>query len=158
MLLPEQRAFLASTLPLLAERYPKLLMSPGMAKALLKPSNNPQECLFAKMSTNYSADLQSRVEPCIFGGTPDCTQRGCVISVGLHHAQTIKVAGPLKIGHLVKGSVAIGSLLNRFRRAGEKPTRWHINADNGNELVQIRPKRAAKKNIGVGEIGDRALT
>jgi MoaA/NifB/PqqE/SkfB family radical SAM enzyme len=144
MLLPEQRAFLASTLPLLGERYPKLLMTQGMAKALLKPPNNPQECLFAKMSTNYSADLQSRVEPCIFGGTPDCTQCGCVISVGLHHAQTVKLAGPLKVGHLVKGSVAIGSLLNRFRRAG-KPTRWNAKAVNekGDELVQIGPKRAA---------------
>jgi hypothetical protein len=65
--------------------------------------------------------------------------------VGLHHAQTVKIAGPLKIGHLVKGSVAVGSLLNRFREVGGKPTRWKPKDDDGkgNELVQIRPKRAA---------------
>ena len=76
MLLPQDRAFLARVLPPLRERYPKFLMSPGIAAAILNPPNNPQECLFAKMSTNYSADLKSRVEPCIFGGTPDCAQCG----------------------------------------------------------------------------------
>ena len=145
MLLPEHRAMLAKTMPPLRERYPKLLMSPGIAQALLHPPSNPQECLFSKMSTNYSADLKSRVEPCIFGGTPDCTQCGCVISAGLHYAQTIRVAGPLKIGHLVKGSVFVGSLLNRFRNPAEEPSRWNMPAGHqkGDELVQIRPNRAA---------------
>jgi hypothetical protein len=145
MLLPEHRAMLAKTMPPLRERYPKLLMSPGIAQALLHPPSNPQECLFSKMSTNYSADLKSRVEPCIFGGTPDCTQCGCVISAGLHYAQTIRVAGPLKIGHLVKGSVFVGSFLNRFRNPAEEPSRWNMPAGHqkGDELVQIRPNRAA---------------
>src|SRR5215471_11813443 len=89
---------------------------------------------------------KSRVEPCIFGGAPDCTQCGCVISVGLHYAQTIRVAGPLTIGHLVQGSVAVGSLLNRFRNAVGKPTRWSRQAGtgsgNGEKLVQIGLNRA----------------
>jgi MoaA/NifB/PqqE/SkfB family radical SAM enzyme len=140
MLLPQDRELLARVLPPLRDRYPKFLMSPGIAQAILHPPNNPQECLFAKMSTNYSADLRSRVEPCIFGGTPDCSECGCVISVGLHHAQTIKVAGYLKIGHLVKGSVAVGAFLNRFRDVAGKPTRWTNRPTNGTdkELVQIR--------------------
>jgi MoaA/NifB/PqqE/SkfB family radical SAM enzyme len=138
-LLPDDRATLTSALPPLAKRYPKLLMTPGIAAAILEPPKNPQECLFAKMSTNYSADLQSRVEPCIFGGTPDCSQCGCVISVGLHHAQSVKVAGPLKIGHLVKGSVEIGSMLNCVRNAGS-PSRWAGRAakSKAKELIQIR--------------------
>jgi MoaA/NifB/PqqE/SkfB family radical SAM enzyme len=142
MLSPEDRALLARVLPPLRERYPKFLMSAGIAQALLEPPNNPRECLFAKMSTNYSADLESRVEPCIFGGTPDCTQCGCVISVGLHYCQTVRVAGPLRVGHLVKGSVALGSLINRFRDAAGKPTRWTSQANNGkhDELVQIRDR------------------
>src|SRR5262249_30764215 len=61
MLLPEDRAFLARVLPPLRDRYPKFLMSAGIAQALLEPPKNPQECLFARMSTNYSADLESRV-------------------------------------------------------------------------------------------------
>jgi len=142
MLTAEDRAMLARVLPPLRERYPKFLMSPGIAQALLEPPRNPEECLFAKMSTNYSADLQSRVDPCIFGGTPDCQQCGCVISSGLHYAQTVKVAGPLRIRHLVKASVAVGSVFNRFRSVG-KPTRWGSGKGNGDTLVQIRPSRAA---------------
>ena len=61
------------------------------------------------MSANYSADLKSRVEPCVFGGTPDCSQCGCAISSGLHWIQTVKVAGPLKVKHFVGGSVGVGS-------------------------------------------------
>ena len=143
MLAAENRAWLAQILPPLRERYPKFLMSPGIAQALLEPPNNPHECLFAKMSTSYSADLKTRVAPCIFGGTPDCSQCGCVISSGLHHAQTIGVAGPLKIRHLVKASVAVGSLLNRFRNVADQPTRWDTPSGSRDELVQIEPKRAA---------------
>jgi MoaA/NifB/PqqE/SkfB family radical SAM enzyme len=145
MLLPENRAFLAKALAPLRERYPKFLMSPGIAQALVEPPKNPEECLFSKMSTNYSADLKSRVEPCVFGGTPDCTQCGCAISAGLHYAQAVRLAGPLKVGHLVKGSVAVGSLLNRLRKTAGKPTRWNGKAggEGGDELVQIRSDRAA---------------
>jgi MoaA/NifB/PqqE/SkfB family radical SAM enzyme len=137
-LTPEQRQTIARELPGLREKYPKFLMSPGIAQALLEPPQNPQECLFSKMSTNYSADLRTRVEPCIFGGTPDCSQCGCVISSGLHHVQKIKVAGPLKIGHLVRGSVAVGTLRNRFR-TGAKPARWkdHPIQPSTTELIQI---------------------
>jgi MoaA/NifB/PqqE/SkfB family radical SAM enzyme len=138
-LTPEQRQTIARELPGLREKYPKFLMSPGIAQALLEPPRNPQECLFSKMSTNYSADLSTRVEPCIFGGTPDCSQCGCVISSGLHYAQKIKVAGPLKIGHLVRGSVAIGALGNRLR-TGAKPARWKNRA--------IQPSRAELIQIG----------
>jgi MoaA/NifB/PqqE/SkfB family radical SAM enzyme len=145
MLTPEDRVALANALPPLRDTYPKLLMSPGIAQALLHPPANPNECLFSKMSTNYSADLQSRVEPCIFGGTPDCSQCGCVISAGLHYAQTIRVAGPLKIRHLVRGSVAVGSLLNRIRKVGTEPGRWNKppGSPKRDELVQIGSKRAA---------------
>ena len=98
----EERQRLAQELPALREAYPKLLMNPGIAQAILEPPKSPQECLFSKMSTNFSADLTTRVEPCIFGGTPDCSQCGCVVSSGLHHVQQRKLVGPLTIGHLVR--------------------------------------------------------
>ena len=100
-------------------------MNPGIGQALLEPPKNPQECLFSKMSTNFSADLTTRVEPCIFGGTPDCSQCGCVVSSGLHHVQQRKLVGPLSIGHLVRGSTAIGSLMNRLRSGSANPYRWN---------------------------------
>ena len=109
-------------------------------KRLLEPPKNPQECLFSKMSTNFSADLTTRVEPCIFGGTPDCSQCGCVVSSGLHHVQQRKLVGPLRIGHLVRGSTAIGSLMNRLRSGSVMPARWQTLASrqpDAADLVQI---------------------
>ena len=92
-----------------------------------------------KMSTNYSADLTTRGEPCIFGSTPDCNQCGCVISSGLHRVQKLRVAGPLKVGHLVRGSMAIGSLRNRLRSKSADPSRWnrHPAQQSSTGLVQI---------------------
>ena len=139
MLSPEERRRVGSELPGLRQAYPKLLMSPGIAEAFVTPPRSPEECLFSKMSTNYSADLTTRVEPCIFGGTPDCNQCGCVISTGLHRVQKVRVAGPLKVGHLVRGSMAIGSLRNRLRSKSADPSRWnrHPTQQPSPGLVQI---------------------
>src|SRR5690349_11566058 len=89
-------------------------MNPGIGQALLEPPKNPQECLFSRMSTNFSADLKTRVEPCIFGGTPDCSQCGCAISSGLHWLKDLHF-GPVKIAHLAYGSAAIGSHVGRLQ-------------------------------------------
>ena len=67
-LTPADRETLARELPSLAKRYPKLLFNDGLANAFLHPPKNPDDCLFAKMSANYSADFETRVEPCVFGG------------------------------------------------------------------------------------------
>jgi organic radical activating enzyme len=142
-LTPEDRATIARVLPLLTKRFPKLLFHPGLAKALLDPPKNPDDCLFAKMSANYSADFKTRVEPCIFGGTPDCSQCGCAASNGLHWVRGAKVAGPVKVGHFVSGSVKIGLLANRLRSRSAKPTRWKPTdtprGPKDESLVQIQP-------------------
>src|SRR5258706_12806555 len=97
MLAPDDREQVAAELPFLAKQFPKLLMNEGVAQAFLYPPKNPDDCLFSKMSANYSADLETRVEPCVFGGTPDCSQCGCAVSSGLHLMRTVKVAGPLRV-------------------------------------------------------------
>jgi MoaA/NifB/PqqE/SkfB family radical SAM enzyme len=121
---PEDREILARELPRLAKKYPKMPMLEGIARAIVRPPIDPDDCLFAKMSVNYSADLRSRVEPCVFGGTPDCSQCGCAISSGLHWVRTVKIAGPLKVDHLARGSVEIGRLVNRLRARKPLLHRW----------------------------------
>jgi len=141
-LTPEDRASLARQLPALAKRYPKFLFNEGIAQALLRPPANPQDCLFAKMSANYSADFETRVEPCVFGGTPDCSQCGCAISSGLHWVRTVKVLGALKIDHFIAGSVKVGLLMNRLRRRHARPSRWNSSnafpTQKAEKLVQIQ--------------------
>jgi len=140
-LMPADRATLAHQLPALAKRYPKLLFNEGLGRAVLRPPENPGDCVFAKMSANYSADLETRVEPCVFGGTPDCSQCGCAISSGLHWIRTIRLAGPVKIDHFITTSVSVGLLMSRLRARAARPSRWKppaIRPQPESELVQIR--------------------
>ena len=143
ILTEQDREVLARELPSLTKRYAKLLFNEGIGRAILRPPNNPDDCLFAKMSANYSADFTTRVEPCVFGGTPDCSQCGCSASSGLHWIRKIKVAGPVKIDHFIAPSVKIGRMMNRLRSRTGRPSRWKT-SDNrpkpkSNDLVQINP-------------------
>lgn len=134
-LLPEDRLRLADQLPSLSRRFSKLMLPEGMARAFSDPPHSPGECLFAKMSVNYTADLKTNVDPCVFGGDPDCSRCGCSISAGLHWIGGIKVAGPLKVKHLALASAATGALVNRaFPHRSQLP-RWSPPAEPA--LVQI---------------------
>lgn len=139
MLSPEDRGRLLRDLLQLRGHLPKLLINEGIVQALHAPPANPKECLFSKMSVNYSADLKTRVEPCIFGGTPDCSQCGCAISSGLHWLKSIPVVGPLKMDHIVRGSIAVGSMVNRLHAQSPRPARWEprLEDDGQDSLVQI---------------------
>jgi hypothetical protein len=141
-LAPEDRATLARQLPALARQYRKLLFNDGLGRALLHPPKNPDDCVFAKMSANYSADFATRVEPCVFGGQPDCSQCGCAASSAFHWVRTVKVAGPLKVDHFIGGSVKIGRMMNRLRSGAARPSRWTSTPSGPEpktELVQIQP-------------------
>jgi MoaA/NifB/PqqE/SkfB family radical SAM enzyme len=116
MLTWTDRARLAEAMPALAREYPKFLVTAGMARALLRPPASPAECAFARVSANYTADLRTRVRPCVFGGNPDCSQCGCAISSALHWI-TNQQLGPLRARHLLNASMGIGSAMNRLRRA-----------------------------------------
>jgi len=141
MLLPDDRLRLVDRLPAISRRFPKLMLPAGMARAFADPPQSPKQCLFSKMSVNYTADLKSNVEPCVFGGDPDCSQCGCSISAGLHWIGGIKVAGPLKVRHLVRASMATGTAVNRvFPHKTELP-RWNSAAVPPPSLVQIEPAR-----------------
>jgi MoaA/NifB/PqqE/SkfB family radical SAM enzyme len=141
LLTAADREFVAHELMNAKARHPKLLMNPGYAHAMLVPPSNPDQCMFARMSTNYSADLKTRVEPCIFGGNPDCSQCGCAISTGLHWVKGVRLAG-IKLESIALGSAAIGSFFGSLH--GRKHPRWAASADR---LVQLpdstKPERKA---------------
>jgi MoaA/NifB/PqqE/SkfB family radical SAM enzyme len=142
MLTPADREVLARHLPALSLRYSKLLFNEGLAQAFEQPPRNPGDCLFAKMSINYSADLKTRVEPCVFGGTPDCSQCGCAASTGLHWVRNVRLAGPLKVDHFIAGSVKAGRVMNRLRSRAGRASRWNSTTarpGSNNELIKIQP-------------------
>jgi MoaA/NifB/PqqE/SkfB family radical SAM enzyme len=140
------RKFIADELPRIRKKYPKLLVPEGLARAFVSPPKDPGECLFAKMSVNYSADLRTQVEPCVFGGKPDCTQCGCSISSALHWIETVPVAGPIRVGHLARASLKAGIATGKLRRSLSSPKRWRSPTYGKRpRLVQIQMEEEESK-------------
>lgn len=133
ILTPTDREFVVRELLKAKTLNPKLLITNRIANAILQPPSDPSKCMFARMSTNYTADLQTRVEPCIFGGSPDCSQCGCAISTGLHGLKDIRLAGCVKIENIALASAAIGTFVGRLK--GRKHPRWGVKATS--DFVQI---------------------
>jgi len=135
----DQREQVARELPLLRERFPKLLAGRGYAQALLHPPESPAQCTFSRLSKNYSADLKTHVEPCVFGGDPDCSQCGCSASAASHWVSEMRLAGPLKAKHLLHGSMAIGSAVARLKHMALPAwmERGKTEPQRKSELVQI---------------------
>lgn len=135
----EQREYVARELPRLHRLYPNLLVAEDYAQALLHPPSSPRACTFSRLSKNYSADLATRVEPCVFGGNPDCSQCGCSASAAAQWISRRRLLGRLKVRHLLNGSMAIGSALARLQRVARPAWREREQAAPAEpqQLVQI---------------------
>jgi MoaA/NifB/PqqE/SkfB family radical SAM enzyme len=118
-LTPEDRRRVVSDLMALRLRYDKLEAPEGMLKVYADPPASPAECVFARTTASVSADLTTKIEPCQFGGAPDCAQCGCVASAGLAAVARHKLWGFVPVGAIFTGSVAIGE---RARRRRERVT------------------------------------
>ncbi|MGB6692130.1 MAG: radical SAM protein [Terracidiphilus sp.] len=136
---PALREQVTRELPRLRGLYPKLLTPEGYAQALLHPPASPKECTFSRLSKNYSADLKTHVEPCVFGGDPDCSQCGCSASAAVHWISEKRLAGPLKARHLIHGSMRIGSAMALLQRVAQPAWRQREQGSPQREegLVQI---------------------
>ncbi len=123
---PDMRRAAIEELERLHPLYPKLRLTPAMVEAYLNPPKTPKECIFAKVTDCLSADLQSRVEPCQLGGTPDCRNCGCVAAVGLQAVAGTPLIGGLKVGHVFRASEKVGRGIRavRSRLNGKNP---HLN-------------------------------
>lgn len=127
MLTSADRARLLTILPGIHKKYSKFLFPESLARAYSSPPKSPADCTFARMSANYTADLKTRVQPCIFGGNPDCSQCGCAISAGLHWISGLhphKYVPLITVGQLVRGSMAIGAVVNRLSDGVPEAERW----------------------------------
>jgi MoaA/NifB/PqqE/SkfB family radical SAM enzyme len=106
---------------------PKLDMPEAVIKEFLSPPASPAECIFAKTTHTLSADFKTRVEPCQFGGDPDCSRCGCIASMGLAAAGHRKLVGPITAGHVFWASAAIG----RYAQRGEMALQRFVNRKPG---------------------------
>ena len=104
----EQRQAAVKDLLQLRRQFPKLDMSEEMVREYLTPPASPENCIFARTTLSISADLKTRIEPCQFGGDPDCSRCGCAASMGLAAIGHHKLVGPLTTAHVFQASSAIG--------------------------------------------------
>jgi MoaA/NifB/PqqE/SkfB family radical SAM enzyme len=106
---PEDRAAVVAEITELFQKEPKLHdMIPSVVKGYLQPPQNPDECIFAKTTECLSADLKKKIVPCQYGGDPDCTQCGCMASVGLEALGRYKLGKMIPLKHIFNGSLAVG--------------------------------------------------
>jgi sulfatase maturation enzyme AslB (radical SAM superfamily) len=114
----EDRELLVSEITALYAREPKLHdMIPSVVRGYLHPPQNPDECIFSKTTACLSADLKKAITPCQYGGDPDCTQCGCMASVGLEALGAYKLGKVIPLKTIFTGSLAVGRAARRLRAA-----------------------------------------
>jgi MoaA/NifB/PqqE/SkfB family radical SAM enzyme len=128
MLRPEDRERVVRELLVLRERFPKIQMPKGLLNAYLHPPASPEDCIFAKTTDCVSADLQTTITPCQFGGNPDCGNCGCMASAALKAVGRHTLPGGIKVGSIFDASFKVGSFVRGVRERvkgsseGAKPT------------------------------------
>jgi MoaA/NifB/PqqE/SkfB family radical SAM enzyme len=95
----------------LKRRYAKLDMPERLIHELAHPPASPADCIFAQTTRTISADLETAVTPCQFGGDPDCGQCGCMASIGLAAVGRYKIGGIVPVGSLYRASAKIGRIV-----------------------------------------------
>jgi MoaA/NifB/PqqE/SkfB family radical SAM enzyme len=115
ILTPLMRREVLDELERLFPLYPKFQMNRQVIEELRHPPQSPEECIFARTTTSLSADLETRIGPCQFGGKPDCTQCGCIASMGLAAVGHHRVLPGLTAGDLMYASERVGEKIGRIR-------------------------------------------
>jgi len=114
ILSPDEREQVLVELTRLRSSFPKLKLPNAVIQGYRKPPRSPAECIFARTTINFTADLQSKITPCQFGGTPDCSQCGCLASAGLKAVTDYRLMGFIPVSALYNASDAIGKVAARF--------------------------------------------
>jgi hypothetical protein len=112
---PADRAAVIADLRALRVRYPKLALPDGLLNVYANPPQSPAECVFAKTTATISADFKTQNTPCQFGGTPDCSNCGCIASAGLAAVARHQLLGVIPIGPIFDGSLKVGEQMRRLR-------------------------------------------
>jgi len=97
------------------KKYPKLSMTEFTIEGFLHPPSKPSECIFAQTTRTITADLKTRVNPCQFGGNPDCSQCGCLASAGLNSIGKFKTPGGIPVRRIYEESFKVGSMVAAMR-------------------------------------------
>lgn len=115
----EQRSQAVHELLGLRELYPKLDMAAAVIREFLDPPASPEKCVFAQTTLVLSADLKTRIGPCQFGGSPDCSQCGCIASMGLAAVGHHRLPTGIALDSMMKASMRLGNIVKKITGAAE---------------------------------------
>lgn len=120
----EERVRAVEDMRRLMKRFSTLQLTEGMLDSYLNPPESPDECIFARVTSCVSADLETSVTPCQFGGHPDCHECGCVASMALDAVGNHRLPGGLQLRKILRVSESVGrglqGLRDRFTGSPEK--------------------------------------
>lgn len=91
----------------LRRRFPKLQLADGVLAAFADPPRTPDDCIFSRTTECYASDFAHKITPCQFGGNPDCTNCGCIASMGLEAIGRHEIKG-IPLGRIFNVSLAVG--------------------------------------------------
>jgi MoaA/NifB/PqqE/SkfB family radical SAM enzyme len=121
MLRPEDRRRVVGEIGALVAREPKVEMTQAALDGYLHPPQSPEECIFARTTACLSSDLKRAITPCQYGGDPDCTQCGCLASVGLAAVGHYKIGGVVPVGRIFDASIKVGNGVRALFGSGREP-------------------------------------
>lgn len=107
-LTPATRAAVIADLRRLTPRYSKVQLPDGLLNVYADPPRDPADCIFARTTTCLSADLETAIAPCQFGGRPDCENCGCMASGALGAVGRHRLPGGLRVGTIFEASLRVG--------------------------------------------------
>jgi len=109
-----EKAEVLTELVKLRGEFPKLYLPDTVVAGFRKPAQSPAECIFARTTINFTADLKSRISPCQLGGEPDCSQCGCFASAGVNAVGDHRLLKILPLRALYEASDALGKQTARL--------------------------------------------
>src|SRR5437763_12369787 len=121
LLAPSEREEVLNVLSSLRAKFPKVYLPDAVLQGLRRPPRAPDECIFARTTASFTADLKSRITPCQFGGTPDCSQCGCFASAGLKGGGDKRLLGFVDVSWHFRTADGDGKPADRMHQ----DTRWN---------------------------------
>lgn len=115
ILTPETRKKVIDELAVLKKQFPKVELPRLVLEGYRNPPSSPDDCIFARTTLNYTANLENKVVPCQFGGTPDCSQCGCIASAGLAAVGEYKLFNAVPVKKIFFASDNIGRRVKKMR-------------------------------------------
>jgi organic radical activating enzyme len=108
------RRYVIDKLESLKPDFPKLDLPKPVIDGFRKPPSSPGECIFSRTTLNLTANLTDKVVPCQFGGSPDCSQCGCIASAGLAAIGEHRLGGLVSLRSIFNASDRIGANVGKL--------------------------------------------